>query len=297
MNSVIQSGHDRPAYRPRRASVIIASPGPDEPDEYDTRFGRIRSRSGARLKYTERDAQRVHALWSKAEPGLPDELHRLLIDPTLREVEFALRDVSAEMLKIYPKDVWSLDLFFAGHGEEATGNLILKDDLLSPRRMLELQASNAGQIGASKRLLGVWLDSCYSGDFLLRLAFMALDEGFRLDEGLASCLPGEQCFELPTLEHGIFTYTRLHRGNAHVDRDRFNQAILQNDSAELVKGLQGMVGMISNPSAFLTEGKQFSMSLIKHVISVDGNFASVELGATNDLTEVTKQLTDFKNTK
>ena len=235
----------------------------------------------------------MYALWSKAEPDLPDELSRLLVDPTLREVECALQGVSAGILEAYPEET-GLDLFFAGHGEEETGNLVLRDGTLSPHRLLELQADHVGHGGGGHRTLGVWLDSCYSGDFLLRLALVAFEEGFRLDEGVASCLPGEMCFEMDTLEHGVFTYTRLHPGNAHVSRERFNRAILDNDAGELAKGLQGLVGLTSNPSAFLTEGGQFSMSLSKHVISVDGDFATVELGEANDLAEITKQLTAFK---
>ena len=53
--------------------------------------------------------------------------------------------------------------------------------------------------------------------------------------------------------------------------------------------------MTSNSSAFLTEGKQFSMSLMKHVIGVDGGFAEVELREKNDFAEVSRQLTNFKN--
>ena len=282
----------RPAYRPRCASIIIASSGPDEPEQRETRFGRIRSRSGARLEHTVRDARRVHTLWSRAEPDVPDELRRLLIDPTVREAERALRDVSAGILAAYPNDI-GLDLFFAGHGEEDTGNLVLKDGTLSPYRLLELQAGDVGH-DRGGQTIGVWLDSCYSGTFLLRLALEAFEAGFRLDEGLASCLPDEMCFEMDTLEHGVFTYTRLHPGNANVDQERFKQAILDNDSNELAKGLQGLVGMTSNPSAFLTEGEQFSMSLTKHFISVDGDFATFELGKTNDLADVTRQLTNFK---
>ena len=63
------------------------------------------------------------------------------------------------------------------------------------------------------------------------------------------------------------------------------------------KGLQGLVGNTSNSSAFLTEGKQFSMSLTKHVISVDGDFAEVELGEKNDFAEVSRQLTSFKKAR
>ena len=209
-----------------RAAVAIASPGPDEPEQRETRFGRIRSRSGARLEHTVRDAESVYALFRESEPDLPDELHRLLIDPTVRDVERALRDVSSTGSNI------GLDLFFAGHGEEETDNLVLKDGTLSPTRLLELHGGQGS--------IGVWLDSCYSGAFLLRLAI----EGWPwLVDGFASCLPDEVCFEMDTLGHGVFTYTRLHPGNAHVDKERFNQAILANDPDELAKGLQGWVGM------------------------------------------------------
>ncbi len=288
-------GGPRPRYRPRCASIVIASSGPDEPERRLTRFGEIRSRGGASLKWTARDAESVYALWTKAESDLPDELQRLLIDPTVGEVECVLRDVSARILEAYPVDI-GLDLFFAGHGEEETGNLVLKEGTLSPTRFLELQAGDVGPGRSEQRTIGVWLDSCYSGAFLLRLALEAFEdsEGFRLDEGLASCLPNETCWEMDILEHGIFTYTQLHRGNSHVDQERFNRSILDSDPAELAKGLQGLVGMTSNPSAFLTEGRQFSMSLTKHVISVQGDFTTVELGEMNDFGDISRRLTNFK---
>ena len=174
--------------------------------------------------------------------------------------------------------------------------LVLKDGTLSPTRLLELQAGDVGPGRDGQRTIGVWLDSCYSGAFLLRLALAAFEdfEGFRLDEGLASCLPDETCWEMEILEHGVFTYTRLHPGNSHVDQERFNRAILENDPDECAKGLQGLVGMTSNPSAFLTEGRQFSMSLTKHVIDVEGGFATVELDETNDFSDVCRWLTNFK---
>ena len=289
-------GRPRPMYRPPCASIVIASSGPDEHERRQTRFGEIRSRSGASLEYTARDAESIYALWRKAEADLADKLHLLLIDPTVGEVECALRDVSTRIREAYPADI-GLDLFFAGHGEEGTGNLVLKGGTLSPTRLLELQADDVDPDNGGPRTIGVWLDSCYSGAFLLRLAIESFEnfEGFRLDEGLASCLPDETCWEMDILEHGVFTYAHLHRGNSHVNQERFNRAILHNGRKEIAKGLQGLVGTTSNSSAFLTEGKQFSMSLTKHVISVDGGFADVELGAKNDFAEVSRQLTNFKN--
>ena len=285
-------------YRPPCASIVIASSGPEEPDRHQTRFGEIRSRNGACLKHTRRDAESVYALWRKEDFGLQDELQLLLADPTIGEVERTLRAVSTRIREASPDDI-GLDLFFAGHGEKGTGNLVLKDGTLSPTRLLELQADDVGPDNGGQRTIGVWLDSCYSGAFLLRLAIESFEhfEGFRLDEGLASCLPNESCYEMDILEHGVFTYTRRHPGNAHVNRERFNLTILHNDQKEIAKGLQGLVGNTSNSSAFLTEGKQFSMSLTKHVISVDGDFAEVELGEKNDFAEVSRQLTNFKKAR
>ena len=292
-----QSG-TKPRYRPPCASIVIASRGPGEADTVQTKYGEIRSRSGADLKYTANDAERVHNIWKREDDCLPEDLHVLLIDPSLKQAEKTVKDISAKILADYDIDV-GLDLFFAGHGEQHTGNLVLKDGRFSPTQFLTIQAEDVEVNSDYQRTIGAWLDSCYSGAFLIRLAIEAFEnfEGFRLDEGLASCLPDEKCFEMELLEHGIFTYTRLNPGNAHVDRERFNKAILENNEDEIAKGLQGLVAMMSSATAFLTKGKQFSVSLTKHVIDVDGGFATVELGDTSCFAKVSKELTNFKGTQ
>ena len=238
----------------------------------------------------------VHRLWKAKEPDLPDNMQVLLVDPTKGQLQDTIRNVSMRIPQDHPHEV-GLNFFFAGHGEQSTGVLILKDGTLSSTEFLCLQTDDVGPNGGGERTIGVWLDSCYSGAFLIRLAIEAFEDfhGFRLDEGLASCLPDEQCFESDILEHGVFTYTRLHPGNSHVGTQRFNQAILDNDKDEIDKGLQGLVGMTSNPSAFLTEANQFSMSLTKHVIDVQGGFATVELGDKSDFQEISRKLTQFKS--
>ncbi len=284
-----------PTYRPPCANIVIASVGPEEPNRIQTKYGEIRSRNGALLKYTKRDAESIYKLWKKKETDLPDELQVLLIDPSISQVENALQSISAKIRETHPKDI-GLDLFFAGHGEPNTGNLVLKDGELSPVRFLELQADDVCP-GSGVRTIGVFLDSCYSGAFLLRLAIESFEnfEGFRLDNGLASCLPDEKCFEMGFLEHGVFTYTHLNPGNSNIDQKCFNQAILDQNFKEMVKNLQGMVGMLSNPSAFITEGKQFSMSLMKHVVTVVGGFATVELlDEKSDFDKISRQITRFK---
>lgn len=285
-------------YRPRCANIVIASRGDEAVDVVQTRFGEIRPRNGALLKHTKRDAEAVYKLWKNKENDLPDDLQVLLIDPGIREVESAICKISARILEAYPDDI-GLDFYFAGHGEHNTGSLILKDGVLSPDDFLGLQADDVASDNSGKRTIGVWLDSCHSGAFLLRLAIMTFEdfEGFRFDEGLASCLPDESSWEMDILKHGVFTYTRLHPGNSHIDKTHFNQAIIDNNTKEIAKDLQGLVGMTSNPSAFLTEGKQFSMGLMKHVIYVEGGFAAVELGEKSDFDEISKQLTHFKQSR
>ena len=285
----------RSSYRPRCASIVIACAGPQQPDVLPTRFGEIRSRNGALLRHTAQDADSVYHLWKAKAPDLPDNMQVLLINPTKRQVQDTIRTVSARIHQDYPDEV-GLDFFFAGHGEQTSGGLILKDGILSATEFLRLQADDVGPKSGGERTIGVWLDSCYSGAFLIRLAIESFEDyqGFRLDEGLASCLPDENCFGMDILEHGVFTYTRLYSGNSHVDSEGFNQAILHNNKHEIAKGLQGLVGMTSNPSAFLTEGKQFSMSLTKHVIDVAGGFGTAKLAEISDFDVVSGQLTQFK---
>ena len=284
--------------RPQCASVVIASRGKEAEITFSTRYGVIRSRAAADLQYTAIDARRVFDLFTKEDDELPTDLHQLLIDPSLKDVEGTIEAISSRLRSDYRNDV-GLDLFFAGHGETGTGNLILKDGCLSPTRFLRVQSGDVGTHLREKRTLGVWLDSCYSGAFLIRLALDAGGKtpGFVLDEGLASCLPDEQCFEMKNLEHGVFTYTRLYPGNQHVDSERFNRAILQNDQVEIAKGLQGLVGSMSSPAAFLTQGKQFPISLTKYVLDVIGGFSNVELHDKSDFAEVAGRLSRFKHSR
>ena len=281
--------------RSRSASISIASPGTQQPDVFNTKFGEIRSRNGALLRHVAHDAECVYELSKGGQSDLPDNMQVLLIDPTKDQVNETVRNVSHRIRSNYDNEV-RLDLFFSGHGDQVEGGLILKDGVLSATDFLRLQADDVGSNRGGERSIGVWLDSCYSGAFLIQLAIKSFGDfrKFRFCEGLASCLPDEVCFEMDVLEHGVFTYTRLYSGNSHVDSANFNRAILHNDEVEIAKGLQGLVGLMSNPSAFLTKGKQFSLSLTKQFVEVHGGFGSTELGEISDYSKAIRELSRFK---
>ncbi len=286
---------NHPRHRPPCASIAIASRGTEAPISCKTRYGTIRSRSGAALEHTVRDAQSVLDLWNRVESGLPDSFHRLLVDPTLGQVQSTIREVS-RLIDHSGRQGIGLDLYFAGHGEESTGNLVFPDGTLSPSQFLILQADEVGQAQHDERTIGVWLDSCYSGAFLIRLAHEVhrYFPQFRLDEGLASCLPDESSWEMDILQHGVFTFTQLHPGNASVDMTELNRAMLEDDAPSIAKGLQGLVASMSSATAFLTEGKQFSIRLHKHVVEVQGGFASIQLDDYTDINEALRAISGFK---
>ncbi|MCY4172060.1 MAG: caspase family protein [Bacteroidetes bacterium] len=288
-----------PVHRRRCANIVVASSGPEEPDLITTNYGKIRSRNGALLKHTQRDAESIFRLWKKQEePHLPVELQVLLIDPDINQFENAIRNISKKIRDSYQNEI-GIDLFFAGHGEQETGNLILKDGKVTPIQFLELQSEDI-MSNDETRTIGIFLDSCYSGAFLLHLAIESYENfnGFKFDNGLASCLPDEKCYEMDILQQGVFTYSHLNTGNSYIDKQRFNQNILDGNHEEMIRDLQGMVGMISSPTAFITEGKQFSMSLWKHVIMVEGDFATVEmLDEKTDYDEIMDRITQFKQKK
>ena len=278
------------------ANIVIASSGQEAPQIFETPFGEIRSRDGASLKFTTNDAESIFDFFKrKTGDYVPEDFHSLLIDPTLSQVEQTIKQLSIKLAK-FPKGDPGLSLYFAGHGKQGSGNLVLKDGTLSPTRFLDLQQKEVTAKNGGYRGIGIILDSCYSGAFLLRLA-LECDRRFNefsLYEGLVSCLPDEKSFELSFLEHGAFTYTFLNPGNKSVNFDEFNRAILEQDYPIIARGLQGAVANMGNATAFLTQGRQFSASLTKYRITVPG-YTEIELESERTFEELSRNLTKFKN--
>ena len=279
------------AYDSCSAIIVIASAGQEKERIIPTRYGDMRSRSCALLKYTKNDAEGIFERWKKADAA-PDCFHRLLVDPTVAQVEQTILDLSRKLSSSRAVEN-RLDLYFAGHGEKS-GNLVFKDGTFSPLRLLELQCGDVTP--KEPRSIGVFLDSCHSGAFLIKLALEIYPRcTFRIEDGLASCLPDEESFEFPLLEHGVFTYTRLNLGNRSVDLHQFGKAILEQDLPVIAKGLQGLVANMGNATAFLTEGKQFSVDLMKEVIKVP-YYAEETIGPESNFDSLCSKLTKFKIT-
>lgn len=262
------------------ASLIIASKGPEQAEVKSTAFGEIRSRDGADLKYTSNDAKGIHSSWIKHQ-NLPPEAFIYLENPTKSVVEEALYQINS-VLSNYPQEKTGIDLFFAGHGYPRSGSLVLKDDSLSAKELIDLISRPLEKTKGS-RGLSFFLDSCYSGGFLIDIIIeLEKDKNpVRLYDALVSSMFDEKSWELSFLEHGAFTFSFLNKGNAYVDRLEFARAVEKNDSRIIAKYLQGMIGyMGTDPATFLTQGRQHSIDCIKghdFTVGAYGSFSLTEI--------------------
>lgn len=111
-------------------------------------------------------------------------------------------------------DGGSLVFCYSGHGRKNDGALSLNqgtyfdaDDFVSA--CVEIQRA---RLGDGRLKIGLILDSCYSGAFLLRALEMLLhehDDLFYPDYCYAASMPDERAWELPAAEYGLATYSRI----------------------------------------------------------------------------------------
>jgi hypothetical protein len=254
------------------ANLIIASKGMGKAEIRHTAFGEIRSRNGANLKYTSNDAKAIYSTWSKHH-NLPDEAYIYLEDPTKLAVEEAIHQIN-EVLSKYPQEKTGIDIFFAGHGYPYSGSFMLKDDRLSAEELIDIISRPLEKAKAS-RGLGLILDSCYAGGFLIDIIIEIEKEknALRLFDALVSSMYDETSWELSFLEHGAFTFSFLNKGNSYFDNLEFAKSVENNDNKIITKYLQGIVGSMGASSvAFLTQGRQHSIDCLKgHHLTVNGH--------------------------
>lgn len=252
------------------ASLIIGCEGKSESQVEQTYFGEMRSRSGAKLKYVINDAKKIFEKWS-TDNELPEEAHIYLQNPDKNEVIQAIQSIN-KILSKYNQEQTGLDVFFAGHGEYGSGALVMKDDNFSAEELIYYMSENLNSSKGEKGL-SIFLDSCYSGSFLIETVLSTKKSkcSIRLFDAKVSSMPKERSWELSFLEHGAYTFSLLNEGNAHVPRNGLTKAIEKQNHALIAKYIQGMVATISSPVAFLTQSKQHSIDCMKgYIFTVEG---------------------------
>lgn len=253
--------------RPKSISIIVASKGYDKSEIEMTAYGEISTRAGANLKYTQNDANGILELWKKE-----DDFEILyLINPTKQELIDIFRKAD-QILSEFDQDQTGIDFFFAGHGEYPTGALVLSDGILTASELVIVMSENLHP-KKGDRGLGIILDSCYSGSFLVDLV-VNLDNKYQnifLFDAIVSAMYDEPAYEMSFLEQGVLTYTILNEGNGYVDKKLFKEAIENNNYKIIAKYMQGLVAMTTSPIVYLTQGKQHEVRCYKGNLFEVGN--------------------------
>jgi len=261
------------------AVLLVASSGGHEAEEANAIVGKMRSRSGAKLKYTVNDIRALHKHMPTYGGNVDGELtHYELIDPSIYEL-FATIEKITSFLRCSPCKMERKKVFniiYAGHGRPSDGGWELRDGDITGAELYRVISDTYGdnQIRLDVDLL---LDSCYSSRFLIDFMVSAQNhETVGLFDCMVSSLPDETSWEMDFLEQGAMSFHLTHFGNSYVDANELARAIDRSDLKILVKALQGMT--VPNPITLLTSGRQHSVILTSgHHLEVQGA-GSIELG-------------------
>jgi hypothetical protein len=276
-------------------SIVIGCQGNQKAESVETPYGTKRQRSGAELKFVRADAEAIFSKWTEQESA-GENAHCILINPTTSELDGAIAKVS-KALELNDTPRTGIDFYFAGHGDENGGAWVLQDGLYTAERLKGNLQKNL-TLGHETRRIGFILDSCYSGAFLIDfLKLIEPVEELYVDDAFAACLHNEKSWELSFLGHGAFTYTFLNNGNSHVGPDDLTRAIQNQDHKVLARCLQGLVGMKSNPTTFLTQGKQHPINLLKGQLLTVRGYCEISIFDEDtdqiiDVDEIKQQLID-----
>lgn len=169
---------DRPFVGKRRrwkAYVSIASYGPLYESGLDTFMSDMRPKALADLEYTSRDIAYLERHWrEEGYDTAPNEHHVAKFDISYNRVVAALEGAKSFLVAGSDSEEFdggALIFSFSGHGREGDGTLCLNDDTYFSAddfvdSCLEIQRAAPG---LSNLRIALLLDSCYSGEFLLRV--------------------------------------------------------------------------------------------------------------------------------
>ena len=192
--------------------MTVAASGPLYPLIAESaRTGR-RGRAYADLEYTTADAHHLAEEWANQTPflGGSQPVHHFLNDPTIDEFLDGLVNTLDSLETRAGATDWSqlaITLSFCGHGRPEGGALELKDGILSPNDLVHHLESLARSRATHGLRLGLLLDSCFSGEFLIQTLDAMTQQDILLPYySFASAMPDEEAFEDPELGHGLGTY-------------------------------------------------------------------------------------------
>lgn len=168
-------------------------------------------RGAADIKLTTADIDYFSNFWRKDHyDGGIYKTHRRLQNPNGEEFKAAIREIDdwfSSHRKRADFDGGCINITFAGHGRQGTGNLVLQDVDVDVNRLVDTILSFK-KIDRDIRV-SLILDSCFSGAFLItffRLIAEKYWDDINIDYLAAACLHDEAAKESAQLGHGYFTY-------------------------------------------------------------------------------------------
>jgi hypothetical protein len=261
------------------AYVSIAASGEDSAARTYSRSAYPKSSS--KLEYTSNDINYWADWWSGSHPAETDRvIHKVMHDADYATVEATLQEVQdwfSEMSAAHPDfDGGMLVFSYSGHGRPGDGALCLNqsthfdaDDFI--KACLAIQEATSSE----RRLkLALFLDSCYSGAFLLNVLEKTLHEHedlFYPDYFFAASMPDEQAWEVPSVEQGVATYSRILQGRIEDPEEEWiwphHPVYMDRHPNELIVGALGC--------SFSTGGAQNPVIFDEHDLSFLGRRVEV----------------------
>lgn len=160
-----------------QAYLSIAAEGPLYSQEIERYIRGVRQRAFSKLEFTTADVDFFEEYWTRnLYASGKEKWHKRLDNPTMIEVRNAIFEIGAWFAQFTKEEDWvggGITIAFAGHGEGDSGSLVLKDGVITYKDLHELLSA----ISLSGRLrYNLFLDSCYSGRFLIDLLYESLND-------------------------------------------------------------------------------------------------------------------------